>query len=141
MDNKKNIIVGVKGVIINNGKVLIVKRSAHSHVGGGSWECVGGKLEFGETLEEALIREAKEEAGIRIIVKSILYATTFLTNSSRQVVLNTYLCKTEDTEVTLSNEHSDFCWATKNELDALLSTNIIKDFEQYGVFQLDELQS
>ena len=48
-----------------NGKVLISQRPANgSH--GGSWELPGGKLEKGESSEEALEREIMEELGIRI---------------------------------------------------------------------------
>ncbi|WP_198949164.1 NUDIX hydrolase [Lottiidibacillus patelloidae] len=137
MENK--IVLALKGVIIHKGKVLIVKRSTNAHVGGGTWECVGGKLEFGEGLEEALIREAEEEIGVKITVGRLLYATTFHTSENRQVVIMTYLCECKSNRVSLSNEHSDYCWATKEELKQLLPDNIISDFETNGIFQMKEL--
>ncbi|CAM3935348.1 MULTISPECIES: NUDIX domain-containing protein [Paenibacillus] len=86
MENK--IIVVVKGVIAKNGKALIVKRSSTEEVDAGSWETVGGKIEFGEVLEEALIREVKEEIGIEVNVEKLLFATTFLqTRSDRSCFL------------------------------------------------------
>jgi 8-oxo-dGTP diphosphatase len=46
MTNANKIVVTVKGVILNGGKVLIVKRANDDEIGGGTWECVGGKIEF-----------------------------------------------------------------------------------------------
>lgn len=51
--------------IIADGKVLIAKRPDHLHQGG-LWEFPGGKLEQGETVTQALVRELKEELGITI---------------------------------------------------------------------------
>ncbi|MFD2443045.1 NUDIX domain-containing protein [Bacillus sp. CGMCC 1.16607] len=133
------IVVAVKGVVINEGKALLIQRSDHDEVGGGTWECAGGKIEFGEDLETALIREIQEEVGLTVIVDRILYAATFKTNPSRQVVILTYLCKTEDNVVTLSNEHKDFIWAKKDQIRLLLPQEIIRDFEGNNVFDLDEL--
>ncbi|MFU0824984.1 NUDIX hydrolase [Clostridium sp.] len=132
MENK--IIVAVKGVILNNGKVLTIKRSNYDGVGAGSWECVGGKIEFGEGLEEALIREAKEEVGLNITVEKLLYATTFKMSSVKQCVVITYLCRSEETEVVLSEEHTDYLWATKEELREKLMKNIVEDFDRNNVF-------
>ena len=60
------------GVIVNDrGQVLISKRSPDAHQGG-LWEFPGGKLELGETLEQALIRELREELGIEAQTNSPL---------------------------------------------------------------------
>ena len=49
--------IAVKGIILKDNKMLIVQRSATDTVGAGTWENVGGSLEFGESFEEALHRE------------------------------------------------------------------------------------
>jgi len=62
VENK--IIVAVKGIINHNGKILIIQRSDDDETGANTWEFAGGKIDFGENLEDALIREVKEEVGL-----------------------------------------------------------------------------
>jgi 8-oxo-dGTP diphosphatase len=128
------IFVVVKGIILHEGKVLIVKRSADEEIGRDSWETVGGKIEFGEDLETALIREINEETGLTVAVERILFATTFKTDPVRQVVILSYLCKSSTRQVVLSAEHSDYQWADADQLRSLLPKAILQDFEQNNVF-------
>lgn len=57
-------IVGVGAVIINNGKILLEKRK--NDPGRGKWSVPGGLVELGERVEEAVIREVKEETGLDV---------------------------------------------------------------------------
>lgn len=128
--------VSVKGILIKNNQMLIVKRAAYDKTGAGTCESVGGVMKFGESFEEALQREFLEEVGLQIQVRKLLFSTTFLTHPIRQIVLLTFLCEGEDMDVTLSNEHEVFKWATKKELLTLLPDAIIKDFKLFGIFNL-----
>jgi 8-oxo-dGTP diphosphatase len=139
MSKTNQMILVVKGVILNEGKILIVKRADDDEIGGGTWESVGGKVELGEALEAALVREIKEEVGLHVNVEKILYATTFLTTPTRQVVILTYLCRSTNENVILSKEHSDYLWSTKDQLKLLLAPEIIRDFERNHVFLLEVL--
>jgi 8-oxo-dGTP diphosphatase len=107
-------------------------------VGGGTWELAGGKIHFGEDLEAALLREIQEEVGLDVTAERILYATTFQTHATRQVVILTYLCKSAHHEVVLSEEHIDYCWSTKERVRELLPPSILHDFERNKVFLLEE---
>lgn len=140
MTKPNKIVVALKGVIVHKGKVLIVQRAKNDEIGGGTWECVGGKIEFGEDLETALLREIKEEVGLSVTVEKILYATTFKTDPTRQVVILTYLCSSNSKDAILSNEHSNYKWATKEQLRLLLSREIINDFEKNNVFSLEVIK-
>ncbi|MEE8440546.1 MAG: (deoxy)nucleoside triphosphate pyrophosphohydrolase [Spirochaetia bacterium] len=60
--------VVVAAVIVQGGKVLIAQRAAGSRFAG-LWEFPGGKVEHGETREEALRREIREELGVDISVR------------------------------------------------------------------------
>ena len=58
------------GLVFRDGKLLITRRSAGSHLGG-LWDFPGGKREPGETFEQCLHRELAEELGIEIQIDSL----------------------------------------------------------------------
>lgn len=131
------IVVVIKGILLQNGRALILKRADDDEIGGGTWEFSGGKLEFGESPQEALKREFKEETGIDVEVKRLLYVTSFKTNPNRQVVLITYLCDCGDCDVKLSFEHSDWMWANREEVKSRISQGIADDIganDLWGIF-------
>jgi 8-oxo-dGTP diphosphatase len=134
----RQIVIALKAVVLKAGRMLIIKRAEDAHVGSGTWETTGGKLEFGETLQAALAREVKEECGIEITVGRLLYATTFETSPTRQVVILAYLCHTEQDLVSVSSEHTEYLWASKCELRNRLPDAILSDFDRNGVFSLAE---
>lgn len=140
MTEVNKIVVAVKGLVFNEGKILIVQRSHDDDIGGGTWECVGGEVDFGEDLEGALVREFKEEAGLNVAVLKLLYATTFKITPTRQVVILTYLCRSKDCNVVLSKEHIDHRWSTKEQSELLLTPEIISAFKKNNVFSLKEWQ-
>ncbi|WP_343045112.1 NUDIX hydrolase [Paenibacillus lemnae] len=129
-------IVIVKGVIEHQGKILLLQRSVHDEVGAGEWETVGGGVEFGEELEEALIREAEEETGLQVKVEKLLYATTFFTDPHRQIVLLCYWCKAPSNLVSISEEHSNYHWASKAETYHYLPKAILEDFKNNKVWEM-----
>lgn len=64
MKNNKVVDVAV-GLIVQNGQALLAKRAEHQHQGG-RFEFPGGKVEAGELVTDALVRELHEELGIDI---------------------------------------------------------------------------
>ncbi|RJE90285.1 NUDIX domain-containing protein [Paenibacillus sp. 1011MAR3C5] len=134
-------VVVVKAIIIRNGKVLLMRRSDEDQVAAGEWETPGGKIDFGEQLERALIREVSEEAGIGITVEKLMYATTFHTAPDRQIILLSYHCSTDQDTVILSEEHSAYAWADKEQLAQLLPEAIHDDFHRNGVLKIMDSDS
>ena len=130
----KKINVIVKGIIVYSGKVLILRRSSTNKIGAGKWEFVGGSINYGEGLEEALLREIKEEVSIDVEIDKILYATTYSTSSDRFDVIIVYKCKAVDNNVMLSGEHSDYRWVDEKELRQLVFKDIVDALDRYNVF-------
>ncbi len=63
-------IVGVAAIILNLGKVLLVKRGVEP--GKGKWSIPGGAVELGEELHEALKREVREDCGLDVEVDRLM---------------------------------------------------------------------
>jgi 8-oxo-dGTP diphosphatase len=58
--------VVVAGAVLRDGRLLAARRSAPPELAG-RWELPGGKVEPGESEEEALVRELREELGIQVV--------------------------------------------------------------------------
>lgn len=125
--------IAVKGVVVHNGRMLIIRRSLSANIGAGIWELPGGKLEFGEHLTDALAREIQEETGLSADIGRLLYAVDFHTSPVRHVVLLAYLCHAQSEEVTLSHEHCDYRWADRGQLEQWLDADILRDFMRHDV--------
>ena len=63
-------VVGVGGVVVRDGKALIVKRAHEPRKG--EWSLPGGLLELGESLQDAVRREIKEETALDVTVGPII---------------------------------------------------------------------
>ena len=63
------------GLVFRDGKLLITQRPASGHLAG-LWEFPGGKLEPGETFEQALHRELMEELGIEVTILGLIESIT-----------------------------------------------------------------
>lgn len=132
------IVVAVKSLLLHNRRALIMHRSNADRYGGGIWEFPGGKLEFGEGLQQAILREIQEETGLAATVQRLLYAASFQTGPARQIIILNYLCHTAQNDVVLSSEHQAFRWASRAEMRALLDADIQKNLDQFDVWgQLD----
>ena len=62
--------VGVGGAVVSDGRLLLVRRA--SRRGRGNWQIPGGFIERDETIEQAVVREVAEEAGVGAEVRGVL---------------------------------------------------------------------
>jgi 8-oxo-dGTP diphosphatase len=108
----------VAAVIQHQNKILAVQRgpAQYAYISE-KWEFPGGKMEAGETEEQTIIREIREELDMQIAVKAKLL-TVEHTYPDFHLTMHTYLCETEQRELTLT-EHIDFKWLSLAELEVL----------------------
>ena len=128
--------VATKSLILFDRKVLIIQRSKDAGGGEGDWEFAGGGLRFGEDLPEGLKREIQEEVGLTVRIDKLLYAMTAMVNPQRQIVGLTYLSYSDTDKVILSHEHTDFLWATRNQLIKLLNKSMLNDLIKHSVLDM-----
>lgn len=85
-------VVVAAAIIYQEGKILLTRRKLDAHQGG-LWEFPGGKQELGETLEECLKRELKEEIDIEVTRLSHFY-TLRHRYAEEEVELHFFTCST-----------------------------------------------
>ena len=126
--------IGIKSLIVYNRKTLLVKRSK-SFNESEEWEYPGGAMKFGETLHETLRRELREETGLEVETDKLLLAMTTMVGE-RQCIGLTYLSYATTDKVTLSEEHTDYIWANKEQLIKLLSRSMLDSLKKNNVLRL-----
>ena len=103
----------VAALIWDGNRFLICQRPAHK-ARGLLWEFVGGKVEPGETKEEALIRECREELAVTVSVQGIFMEVTH-PSPDLTVHLTLYNAKIESGVPQLL-EHQDLRWITAEQI-------------------------
>lgn len=83
----------------------------------GMWEFPGGKMEEGESPEDALKREIREELGVEIAVEKFI-CTTDYDYPSFHLTMHSYLCHLQSGEIKLL-EHKSALWLSPDELDTV----------------------
>ena len=83
----------------------------------GMWEFPGGKIEPGESREDALKREIQEELGVDIYIKELL-CTTEYDYPTFHLTMHCYLCSVASGEIEL-REHKSAQWLTAETLDTV----------------------
>lgn len=105
----------VAAIIIEKGKVFATQRGYGEFKDG--WEFPGGKIEEGETPQEALVREIREELDTDIEVGAHL-ATVEYDYPKFHLSMDAFICKIKSGHLVLK-EHEDAKWLTKETLDSV----------------------
>ena len=90
-----NIIVRPSGVLIEDGRLLLLRQAVTA---AREWSLPGGALEPGETIEQCLVREIKEETGLEVRMKALLYVTDRYRGQTTHVVHMSFLVERTGTK-------------------------------------------
>ena len=104
----------VAAIIKKENKILATKRGYGEFIN--MWEFPGGKIEFGETNEAALIREIKEELDADIKIDEFALTVEY-TYPTFHLTMHCYICSLKDSITLL--EHNDARWLEKDEFNSV----------------------
>ena len=105
----------VAAIIIKNEEVFATQRGYGDFKGG--WEFPGGKIDAGETPEEALIREIKEELDTEVEVIELLDTVEY-DYPNFHLSMDCFICNIKSGDLVLK-EHEAAQWLTKETLDSM----------------------
>jgi 8-oxo-dGTP diphosphatase len=119
-------LVGVGAVVVDHhhdaDRVLLIRRGQPPLLG--EWSLPGGVVECGETLREAVVREAREETGLVVDTCEMLgvYERVIRDDAGSvryHYVLIDFLCRRIGGDLKASSDAADVRWFTRGELPAL----------------------
>lgn len=115
-------------IINNQNRILLLQASDLTRISG-KWSFPGGHIDYGESIEESLKREVKEETNIDIEVLSPI--KTDVINKTYTII---FAAKYISGEVNLSKEHSNYRWVKIKEMKNLnLISDILIDYAKNAI--------
>jgi len=115
-------IAGVAATVFSCGNVLLVRRGNEPSYG--KWGLPGGVVELGETVEEALTREVKEETGLSVRpIRLVTVLDSIVRDDEGKIrfhyVLSEFLCEDLGGKLEASTDVSDARWFPLGSLDSI----------------------
>jgi mutator protein MutT len=137
-------IVGVGAIIICEGKILLEKRK--NQPGKGKWSVPGGLVELGESVEQTVIREVKEETSLDVEKpEHIDIVDNVIRDENGDVryhfVILDYFVKLKGGELKASSDAEELKWVLLNEVEKYDLTKTFRAFFQRNRQKLGKLNS
>jgi ADP-ribose pyrophosphatase YjhB (NUDIX family) len=112
-------VVGVGGVVVQDGRAVLVKRAHEPRKG--EWSLPGGTVELGETLIEAVMREIKEETGLDVEVGDIVEVFDRVHRLEGRIqyhfVIVDYLCHPIGGTLQAGDDAAEVAWVAVDEIE------------------------
>ncbi len=115
----KRPVLGVGALIFNRGRILLVERGKEPLKG--YWSLPGGVLETGETLEEGMIREVREETGLEVKPVKVIEIFERIIRDAQgaaeyHYVLIDYICRVKGGSLRAADDASRVAWVPRGKL-------------------------
>ena len=112
-------VVGVGGVVIHEGRALLIKRGSEPLKN--QWSIPGGTLELGESIQEGVRRELREETGIEVRVGELIEVFDRIFRDAAgeiqyHFVIVDYLCEKISGEASPASDVTDTAWVREEDL-------------------------
>ncbi len=109
-------VVAVRALAFDSKGRLLLLRRANSAYGNGEWCLPGGKLDYGDTLEETVAKEMREETGLAVAETAfLLFQNSLPVEPGKMHCVNFYFTCRCGGEVILNPESSEFAWVTPQD--------------------------
>lgn len=109
--------VSIKGLLCKDNKILLLKTPTNR------WELPGGRMNFGEGIEQAFKREIKEEIGFQDVGIGNLVNTWSFTdireNINYHFIIFDFEIYTKESKIRLSDEHIEYKWIGINDFEKM----------------------
>ena len=129
----KRPIVGVGAVILDEGKILLEKRK--NAPGKGKWSIPGGLVDLGESIEQAVIREVKEETGLDVYEPRLVDVVNYVSLGEQgavryHFVIVDYLVTVKEGKPKAASDAEALKWVPFNEVEEYDLTKSFRRFFQ-----------
>ena len=137
-------VVGVGAIIVCNGKILLEKRK--SEPGKGKWSVPGGLVELGESTEQAVIREVKEETGLDVENPELVdVVNNIILDENGKIkyhfVIVDYFVRLNGGELKAADDAEELKWVPLYEAEKYSITSTLRAFLQRNMEKLKMLNS
>ncbi len=122
--------IAVSAFIVKENSILILKRRDDETFLPGVWEVPGGGIDQGETIEQGVIRETQEEAGIAATVGPLFGYFEYVDGYGQKTVNLNFLCSMKNAQQQVdvsSGEMAGFNWITLEEFKTISFTSSIME--------------
>jgi len=137
-------IIGVGIVIVREGKIALIKRA--NEPGRGKWSIPGGLVELGEHIEQAVIREAKEETCLDVVNPRLIDVVDNVDLDGEgkvryHYVIVDYLVQVVAGEAEADADAEELRWVPFDEVESYVLTASFRYFFQNNRVKLEKASS
>jgi len=137
-------IIGVGAVIVCNGKILLEKRKGEP--GRGKWTVPGGLVELGESAEQTVMREVKEETNLEVEQPKLIDVVNNITpdengRTKYHFVIVDYFVKLKGGKLKAADDAAELKWVRFSEVENYELTRSFREFFQRNRQELEKLSS